>query len=175
VTNILIGFKSVGKTTIGKTLATMLSFQFVDTDSIIEKTYNYEHGSEFTARSISLVHGEEYFRALEKKTIRSLNMPALTIIATGGGSILDPENIKIFKLLGKIIYLFLPIEQLIQRIMSQIEIPSFIDPKSPIESINNIFNNRQSIYEDNADYVCNCANKSCETIAREIIMMIGLS
>lgn len=75
----LLGFMGVGKTTIGKKLATLLNIPFVDIDLLIE---------EQTAQSVNdyfIENGEEAFRRLEAQTIRSLKDKNPMVVATGGG------------------------------------------------------------------------------------------
>ncbi len=68
-----------GKTSVGKALARQLLKEFVDVDTVIEK----EQGS--TINEIFATKGEEYFRALEQKSIDQIAQKKGQIIATGGG------------------------------------------------------------------------------------------
>jgi 3-dehydroquinate synthetase len=77
---------ATGKTTVGRLLAGMIGFDFVDTDSEIEKR---------TGLSISDIfekHGEMRFRELERKLCGDLGDRSRTVIATGGGTLIDEEN-----------------------------------------------------------------------------------
>lgn len=76
----LIGFMGCGKSTLGKKLATKLGYDFIDLDHQIEK----ETGASIT--DYFAAHGEEAFRLLESKTLKTFDYPANVIIATGGGA-----------------------------------------------------------------------------------------
>lgn len=74
----IIGMMGAGKTTVGKLLGQFLKFDFIDTDSEIEKQ---------TGKSISEIfakYGEEYFRTLEKNVIKTIFNSENKIISTGG-------------------------------------------------------------------------------------------
>lgn len=76
----LIGFMGCGKSTLGKKLASKLGYDFIDLDHQIEK----ETGSSIT--DYFAAHGEEAFRLLESKTLKTFDYPANVIVATGGGA-----------------------------------------------------------------------------------------
>lgn len=75
----LIGFMGSGKTFLGKKLSSYYQLPFLDLDNYIEQRTNKTINELFAAR------GESYFRKLESKTLKSLNVKG--IIATGGGII----------------------------------------------------------------------------------------
>lgn len=81
----LIGFKSAGKSSIGRQLAARLSLPFVDLDTEIEKYFFALHDKNFSCRQIMLHHGETYFRGLENKMLEKIKMTARHVIAVGGG------------------------------------------------------------------------------------------
>lgn len=157
---ILIGFKNCGKTTLGKSLALKLNFSFLDIDQIIEK----EEGR--SVRQIFSKQGEAAFRKIEKKTICSLkaNLKAdlsskqikSYVLATGGGTVLDAENVKILRTLGTLVYLKVPKEVLKERMLSKknskASLPSFLDPSNIEASFENMYNERVQIYEQIADF-----------------------
>lgn len=82
---ILTGFMGTGKTTVGRLIATLLEYEFVDTDELIEM----RHGpiTEIFKRS-----GQDRFRELESAIAVELADATGTVIATGGRMMLDPEN-----------------------------------------------------------------------------------
>ena len=75
----LIGYMGCGKTTLAKKLASKLSYEWLDTDTFIEK----QEG--LTISQIFTTHGETYFRTLELKVIKSLDISVPTVVSTGGG------------------------------------------------------------------------------------------
>ena len=76
----LIGYMGSGKTSMGKLLATQLSYDFVDLDAYIETKYHK------TVSQIFAEMGESKFREIERKCLRLVGEFEKTIISTGGGS-----------------------------------------------------------------------------------------
>ena len=96
---ILTGLRGSGKSKIGKILSGKLEWEFLDLDKEIEKAEG------MTIPEIYKEHGWEYFREKEKATVARLGNIENTVISLGGGTIVDPENQKILKELGTIVYL----------------------------------------------------------------------
>jgi shikimate kinase len=104
---ILIGMPGSGKSSIGLLLAQRLGCDFIDTDELIEQQQN---------RSISELFAEEgelYFRDLETKAAREVSQFHQTVIATGGGMILRPENMEALKPSGLIVFVDRPPEEIV--------------------------------------------------------------
>lgn len=94
---VLTGFRGTGKTLVGKRLSHLLDIPFIDTDSRIEEAAG------MTIHEMMMTHGEAYFRRREREVISSLE-PGDAVISTGGGAILDPENVKDLRQ-GSIVFL----------------------------------------------------------------------
>ena len=82
---VLTGFMGTGKTTVGRLLADLLDYEFVDTDEVIEQRYA-------PIESIFRERGEEAFRAIEREVADELAGRDRLVIATGGRMMLDPAN-----------------------------------------------------------------------------------
>lgn len=133
---ILFGFKSVGKTSFGQYLAKRLQRPFLDTDQMLEVKYG------LSCRELCLQKGEKYFRALEKELIHSLQVEN-SVIALGGGAVLDADNVTFLQQKGVFFYLEGDAKRLKQRIFSG-SCPSFIsDENAFIE----VYDRRVKIYE----------------------------
>jgi shikimate kinase len=87
----LIGFMAVGKSAVGRNVARKLHRRFVDLDAVIEKKQGRK------VREIFDSEGEGYFRRLEKQTLREVLNENRQVIATGGGVILDPDNLQLLR------------------------------------------------------------------------------
>ena len=104
---VLIGMPASGKSSVGKELEKLLSKSFVDSDIVL---------SENAGKTISEIfseYGEAYFRELEKDTIKNISSENSHIIATGGGAILNYENIENLKSNGRIYFLDRPLSMLL--------------------------------------------------------------
>ncbi len=104
---VLIGMPSCGKTTIGEKLSNELNKQLIDTDKEIVKQ------EKCSIPEIFQKYGEEYFRQLESDVISKLALRQSSIIATGGGAVLNPKNIEFLKQNGVVVFLDRPLENLI--------------------------------------------------------------
>lgn len=96
---VLIGMPGSGKSTVGKMIAKDLSMEFADTDDVFAKEYG------ITPAECIRTKGERQFRALEKKVVSSVSKSGGCVIATGGGVVLDPENIEMLSLNGTIVFI----------------------------------------------------------------------
>ena len=106
----LIGYRCTGKTTVGRHLAHCLQWQFMDSDVIIRA----KHGMTVADMVSSL--GWEEFRAREKIVIRELGEMDRLVVATGGGAVLDPDNVACMKKNGHVvIWLTAGIETILAR------------------------------------------------------------
>lgn len=105
----LIGFMGTGKTTIGKLLAEKLGYEFIDTDSYIEK---------FTGKKISEIfssEGENAFRKYEKSALSKLVKVKRAVISCGGGLTLDKDNRALLKKHCLNIWLFSTVKSCLER------------------------------------------------------------
>jgi shikimate kinase len=80
---VLTGFMGTGKTTVGRLLADLLGYEFVDTDAVIEKRYG-------PIETIFDERGEAAFRTIEREVAAELAGADRRVISTGGRMLLDP-------------------------------------------------------------------------------------
>ncbi|MDD2421383.1 MAG: shikimate kinase [Heliobacteriaceae bacterium] len=96
---VLIGFMGTGKTVVGKRLAVRLGFDFVDTDREIEELTG------LTVAQIFDRYGEVRFRSEEALLAQKLAERRQIVIATGGGMVLNPQNVAALRTGGLLIRL----------------------------------------------------------------------
>lgn len=149
---ILIGFMGSGKSTVGKLLAKMLEMNFIDTDHEIEK----EQGR--TVQEIFSLYGEEYFRNLEKLMCKKLSTANNAIISTGGGIILNKENIDNLKTDGVVFFLDVSKKSLYNRLISSKGRP-LLDGDELFEKINKVLGERIDRYRAYSDYTIRVGNE----------------
>lgn len=134
---VLIGMPSSGKTTIGKALAARIGKRFADTDELIVST---------TGKSIHEIfekEGEKVFREIEKKVICDIAVNDGTVIATGGGVILDEKNVLALKRNGVIVYLDRKIDNLIATDSRPLS--------SNVDDLKKLYDKRKPLYEKYAE------------------------
>lgn len=103
---VLVGMPSCGKTTIGAYCAKIMNRAFLDLDAEIEKE------SKKTISEIFSAEGEAGFRAKEKAILKKAVCGHAQVIATGGGAVLDAENIQRMHQNSVVIWLQRPTEKL---------------------------------------------------------------
>ena len=157
----LIGMMGAGKTTVGRYLAEELNYQFIDTDTLVEKKEK---------RSIETIFkdsGEDYFRNIECEIIAQFKNQ-LVVYASGGGFPIYNGNIDKIKEIGKVVYLNTSIEELLKnRIKDNLDRPMFKNKNS----FKSLLKQRESIYLE-ADFVVTTDSKNPKEVVREIRLLI---
>jgi shikimate kinase len=157
---VLIGFMGTGKSTIGKLLAKQLDFQFVDVDARIED----QAGKSIT--EIFQSEGEGYFRKLETEIAEKLSSEKSQVIATGGGFVLNPQNIAALKSESLIISLKASPLVIYERIKNEKHRP-LLAVSDPLARINQLLQERATQYRD-ADVIIDTEGKTPSDIVAEI-------
>lgn len=143
---ILTGFMGTGKTSLGKLLATKLGRPFVDIDKKIEDE------AHMSIPKIFERYGEAHFRELEKIAVKELCTRRGLVIATGGGTIKDEENLQLLKSSGVMICLTTEPEEILNRTARRGERPVLDGGGNErLETIKRLLAERQKFY-DRADY-----------------------
>ncbi len=106
----LVGFMGAGKTTVARALARRLDWQAIDIDEHIEAR---EHE---TVANLFAKRGEAYFRAVERSVLLEQLERRHVVIATGGGTFIDPLNRAAINRDGASVWLDVPLERLIARV-----------------------------------------------------------
>jgi 3-dehydroquinate synthase len=162
---ILIGFMGSGKDSVGKEISKKTDLNFLSMDDYIELK------EKRTINKIFEESGEEYFRKLEKQTLREIKNIKNTIIATGGGIVKDENNRNILSEMGKVVYLYTSLTAVKKRLES--------DKTRPLiknrDNIIKIYNERmkKGIYEF-ADKKIDTSLISAAKVAEKIIKEIEI-
>jgi shikimate kinase len=106
----LVGFMAAGKTTVARALAARLGWRADDIDELIEARERR------TVADIFARSGEPYFRSLERDILRLLLPLRHLVVATGGGTFMDPDNRAAMNLDGLSVWLDVPFDELLARI-----------------------------------------------------------
>ncbi|MBN1416068.1 MAG: AAA family ATPase [Bacteroidales bacterium] len=110
----IIGYKSSGKTTLGRKLAERLNLAFVDLDEFLEQ----QAGK--TIPEIFLNAGEEEFRRKEREALMQVIQSDNILVSTGGGLPCHSDNMSLMEKYGDIIYLKVDDETLVSRLQATI-------------------------------------------------------
>ncbi len=110
---VLIGFMGSGKSTVGQGLAKRLGYRFIDTDYAIEEVTG------LTVEQIFHKHGVKRFRGEEALLVSKLASKENLVIATGGGMVLNPENVKKLRENGVLVSLEASVGVICKRVRSK--------------------------------------------------------
>lgn len=159
---ILIGFMGTGKTAIGRIVARMLNFQFVDTDEMIEETTG------LTINQIFRKHGEIRFRSEEELVVKKLAARQNLVIATGGGVVLNQENVRLLKDHGFFVLLTAEPNVILERVSRRNTRPLLAKGKN-LETIISLYNERYKFYQACTDFSVDTSFISLEESSEKIV------
>jgi shikimate kinase / 3-dehydroquinate synthase len=157
---VLIGFMYAGKSTVGRLLADAVGMAFVDTDDLIER----EAGAAIPEIFDRL--GEQRFRQMERDVIARVTAEGGSVIALGGGAVLDERNIADARRDGTIYYLRITAGAVAERAAVEGGRP-LLDGRSKAE-MEELLSLRSEAYESAADSIIEEGGGSPEDIARRI-------
>lgn len=151
-----------GKSTIGRLLAKALDTEFVDSDKEIERR---------TGVSIPMIfeyEGEAGFRRREAEVIRELTERSDIVLATGGGSVLLPENRARLRERGFVVYLHCPVDKQLERTHKDSNRP-LLNTGNPRQRLTELFEMREPIYRELADCIVDTGQNSSRSVVRQIL------
>ncbi|MDO5572902.1 MAG: shikimate kinase [bacterium] len=162
---VLIGFMGSGKTTVGQLLAQTLGYTFADTDQLIEA------GESMTVADIFAQNGEGYFRQLETLIMEEVSGTMdHTVLSVGGGLPMTGSNHKYLKKCGKVVYLKVSEQTVINRLKGNSDRP-LLSGDDATEMIYKLLALRAPTYQSLADITIAADHMTVEEIVQEIIRL----
>lgn len=158
----LIGMMGSGKTTVGETVASALGLSFIDTDMLITSV---------SARTIPEIwdeDGEESFRELERQMVASAAGSGPAVVATGGGVVLDRENIARMRSSGLVVWLSASPRALQERIGRGGGRPLLAEGL-PADRLKDLLDERLSRYIEAAHIEIPTDDRTIDEIASDVI------
>ncbi len=166
---VLIGYRASGKTTIGRKVSLCLGRGFEDTDEVIETRANA------SIRDIVRTYGWGYFRAIEKDVIRELSGRDRLVISTGGGAVLDAENVRALRKNGLVFWLKGEPEILFKRMVedprSRTSRPS-LTQKNLLDEFREVSRERETLYKDACHIEVDTSGLHIEEVAFRILSIL---
>ncbi|HUQ14187.1 MAG TPA: shikimate kinase [Novosphingobium sp.] len=142
---VLVGLMGVGKSTVGRKLAALLGFGFVDADEEIERA------AQMSIPEIFETYGEAYFRDGERRVIARLIEEAgeagNKVIATGGGAFVDPATRALILERGIAVWLDSDLDTLLERVSRRATRP-LLKTGNPRETLERLRAERESAYSE---------------------------
>ena len=167
----LVGPMGAGKTTIGKLLAKAMGVEFLDSDKEIELRTGV------TIPMIFEYEGESGFRRREAETLADLTALSHIVLATGGGSVILPENQAVLRQRGFVVYLQCAVDKQLERTQWDINRP-LLKTENPRARLEGLLKARDPIYHDIADLIVDTGEYSSRCAVRHILKVfnrIGIS
>lgn len=151
-----------GKTTIGRKLAQIVDYEFVDMDQLLEERTGV------TVSHIFEIEGEEGFRCRETRLLEELSAAADRVVSTGGGIVTQEESRDILASQGTVVYLQADFDILWARLRNCQTRP-LLQTDNPAETLKTLIQNRAPLYESVADLVFPVSNDSSHKAARRLL------
>ena len=163
---VLIGMRGSGKTTIAAILAGRLHREMIPMDALIV----YEAGK--IIPQIVETYGWGRFREIESQVTQKVARLHDIINATGGGVILNQENVKALRATGIVFWLNVSVDNILQRIAEDPNRPSLTGRASRRDDMVATLAEREELYRNAAHHIIDTNDKSQEQIADEIVSIL---
>ncbi len=164
---VLTGMMGTGKTAVGCYLAERLKVPFYDMDTLIEQEAGMSIPEIFEEK------GEAYFRALERQVVIRLSGWEGCIIATGGGTIVDPQNLRLLKKTGDVICLTASPERILERVEGMEHRP-LLRHRDRLHRIRELMALRASSYAQAGEAI-DTTDLTIDEVAAKVLERVGLS
>jgi shikimate kinase len=150
-----------GKTSVGRIVAEQLRFAFLDTDTVIEARAGKPISEIFAEQ------GEQGFRELEQRIVKELSVRDDTVISTGGGLIVNPENLASLRQHALVICLWASPETIWSRVKNQNHRPLLNEP-DPLARIRQLLAERSPCYKQ-CDVLVSTELRSPREVAQQVL------
>ncbi|MDD9817129.1 MAG: shikimate kinase, partial [Gammaproteobacteria bacterium] len=157
----LVGPMGSGKSTVGRLLARRLRYSFYDTDREVE----VRAGA--TVSEIFRTEGETGFRRRESHALRQLSRRPRTVLATGGGAVLDSRNVSCLVRNGVVVYLRAAPEELARRVAGDASRP-LLQGRELLSRIRELLRERAPCYERIADLTVDSDQLAAAAVSERI-------
>jgi shikimate kinase len=156
---VLVGMMGVGKSTVGRKLATLLHLDFRDADDAIEEA------AQMTVSEIFERFGEAYFRDGERRVIARLLEGGPAVIATGGGAFVQEDTRQLILDRGAVVWLDADVDTLVDRVRRKDTRP-LLKSGDPREIVTRLKAEREPAYAEAPIHVSSGAGPHGDTVTR---------
>lgn len=156
----VIGFMGAGKTTVGRLVADRLGVPFCDSDQLIER----QQGR--SIRAIFDTDGEAHFRELEHRAVAALADAPQTVVALGGGAVIDPRTRVVLRH-AQVVYLTVDLGEALGRVGG--------DPGRPMlrRDLDALYADRLPVYQEVGTLRIDTTGRTPDDIADEVLRRLA--
>lgn len=162
----LIGFMGAGKSQVGREVASMTRMPFVDLDEEVERSKGMRVAEIFESE------GEAAFRAAEREALLALGSAEPSVVACGGGIVLDERNRADLKRLGRVVWLRVGAREVHDRVGGGSSRP-LLSPS--VEGVEALLASREALYEAASDSIVQTSGLDVHEVARGVARIAGVS
>ena len=157
----LVGFMGTGKTTVGRAVGAKIGFQVLDSDHEIERSRGK------SIPDIFAQDGEPAFRQFEREFIERGHPTERTVIACGGGLVVQPNMLELLQSKGVVVCLHASIETILARTARHRNRP-LLEVENPEERIRTLYAAREPIYKKSGTVILTDARPLHDIVAHVI-------
>lgn len=163
----LVGLRGAGKSSIGKTVAARLGVPFVELDEAIVRE------AQMTLGAIFEIHGEAYYRQMERDVLRRiLDSGKPVVIATGGSIVTDPETWGLLRSRARTIWLKATPREHWDRVVAQGDVRPMRGRPRAMNELKQLLLHRTPLYEQ-ADVAIDTSGQDAGEVVERITSMIS--
>lgn len=164
----LVSMPGGGKSTVGRQLARRLSWNFVDSDTVIEQRVGCSLRTYFERE------GEQSFRDIETNVLSELVDAQRTVLATGGGVVVREVNRELLRSRTQVVYLRSTPDELFRRLRYDTQRP-LLQVADPHTRLQQLYDERDPLYRETAHFVIETGRPSVPTLVNMILTQLELA
>lgn len=163
----LIGLRGAGKSSVGRDLARRLDRPFVELDGLIENEVG------LGLSEIFAIHGEGYYRRLEREVLaRFVSNGAQVVLATGGSLVTDTATFDLLKSSAITVWLRARAELHLRRVTAQGDRRPMAGRADPLSELRSLLREREPLYSQ-ADITIDTTRLSKAEVASDVVRRLG--